>query len=265
MNRETFLRELKHLLQDVAEDEREEALQYYRDYLEDAGQENEETVLQELGDPARVAAMIRSGLNGTDMGEFSERGYEDPRYRGPSYEVVKAKAKAKRRERDRSNEQSAEDTRQRTSEEKDPYAKKDPYAEKEPMRRYDRNPGMIILIILGAIICAPVVIGLGGGAFGIFAGLAAVVFALFLAIGVAAAGFLVGGIAAFIIGIVRLFLSPLDGILACGTGVGLIGASLLLFALAAVFYGRFLPWIIRGVLNAVRSIFQGFRRGGRAA
>ena len=260
MNRETFLRELKYLLQDVAEDEREEALQYYRDYLEDAGPENEENVLQDLGDPARVAAMIRSGLNGAYMGEFSERGYEDPRYRGPSYEVVKAKAKAKRRERSgSSNEQSTEDTRRRASEDRDPYTKE------EPQRRQGRNLGMIILIILGAIICSPVVIGLGGGAFGILVGVVAVIFALFLTVGITAVGFLVGGIVALVVGIVRLFLSPLDGILACGAGVGLIGAGLLLFALAAVFYGRFLPWLIRGILDAVRSVFRGSRRGGKAA
>ena len=39
MTREDFLRELAYMLQDVAEEEREEARAYYRDYLEDAGPE----------------------------------------------------------------------------------------------------------------------------------------------------------------------------------------------------------------------------------
>ena len=84
MMKEDFLRELEYMLQDVDEEEKEEALQYFRDYLEDAGPEEEASVLNELGSPARVAAMIKAGLSGTDQGEFSENGYGDPRYNGPA-------------------------------------------------------------------------------------------------------------------------------------------------------------------------------------
>ena len=37
MNREEFMAKLKALLGDIPADEREEALQYYEDYFDDAG------------------------------------------------------------------------------------------------------------------------------------------------------------------------------------------------------------------------------------
>ena len=55
MNQERFLAELAHLLQDLPEDEREEALEFYRCYFEDAGIENEAAVMEELGSPEKVA------------------------------------------------------------------------------------------------------------------------------------------------------------------------------------------------------------------
>ena len=64
MSRETFMKELEYLLQDIPDEEKEEALAYYRDYLEEAGDENEEQVIREFGSPERVAAIIRSDLDG---------------------------------------------------------------------------------------------------------------------------------------------------------------------------------------------------------
>ena len=56
MNRIEFMTELASLLQDVPVEERKEAMQYYNDYFDDAGEENEQQVIEELGEPATVAA-----------------------------------------------------------------------------------------------------------------------------------------------------------------------------------------------------------------
>ena len=40
MNRVVFMKQLESLLQNVSPAEREEALQYYNDYFDDAGEEN---------------------------------------------------------------------------------------------------------------------------------------------------------------------------------------------------------------------------------
>ena len=62
MNRIEFMTELAALLQDVPVEERREAMQYYNDYFDDAGEENEEQVISELGNPAKVAATIKADL-----------------------------------------------------------------------------------------------------------------------------------------------------------------------------------------------------------
>ena len=82
MNRTEYMRELDALLQGISKEEREEAMQYYNDYFDDAGSENEEKVIEELGSPAKLAETICAGINGnTDeaesYGEYGERGYQD--------------------------------------------------------------------------------------------------------------------------------------------------------------------------------------------
>ena len=41
MNRKEFMERLERLLWNISDSEREEALQYYNDYFDDAGEENE--------------------------------------------------------------------------------------------------------------------------------------------------------------------------------------------------------------------------------
>ena len=76
MNRAEFMRRLAELLGDVAPTEREEAIQYYNDYFDDAGTENESGVIASLGTPEELARIIKAGLNdGGSGGEFTESGF----------------------------------------------------------------------------------------------------------------------------------------------------------------------------------------------
>ena len=59
MNRKQFMEQLERLLSDISEAERQEALEYYEGYFDDAGPENEGEVIRELGNPGKVAAIIR--------------------------------------------------------------------------------------------------------------------------------------------------------------------------------------------------------------
>lgn len=78
MNRNDFMRQLEMLLSDITPNERNEALQFYNDYFDDAGAENEQAVIKALGSPAKVAASIKSDLMGNAAaGEFTETGYKD--------------------------------------------------------------------------------------------------------------------------------------------------------------------------------------------
>ena len=82
MNREEFLSQLERLLYDIPAQEREEALEYYNGYFDDAGNEKEAEVIQELGSPGKVAAIIKADLSGNeaDYEEYTEQGYQDVRF-----------------------------------------------------------------------------------------------------------------------------------------------------------------------------------------
>ena len=55
MRKEEFFDKLEYLLQDIPDQDREDALDYYRDYLAEAGSGNEEAAIEDFGSPERVA------------------------------------------------------------------------------------------------------------------------------------------------------------------------------------------------------------------
>ncbi len=83
MSREDFMRQLEMLLENVPQEEKQEALSYYQSYFEDAGPENEERILRELDSPQKVAATIKADLGmetGEGGGEYTEHGFMDTRF-----------------------------------------------------------------------------------------------------------------------------------------------------------------------------------------
>ena len=68
MDRAQFMQELEKLLADISETERQDALDFYNSYFDDAGAENEASVLRELGSPEKVAAIIKADLKGSAGG-----------------------------------------------------------------------------------------------------------------------------------------------------------------------------------------------------
>ena len=77
MNRVEFMAELKRLLADLPEDERQAAVQYYADYFADAGAENEAEVIRELGSPEKTAESIKADYYGRtfDESRFEHKDY----------------------------------------------------------------------------------------------------------------------------------------------------------------------------------------------
>ena len=76
MSRWEFMRQLEELLSDISPNEREEALQYYNDYFNDAGRENEQDVIEALGSPKQVALIGKDGLSENAYpGEFTDSGF----------------------------------------------------------------------------------------------------------------------------------------------------------------------------------------------
>ncbi len=62
MDRAQFMKQLERLLSDISEAERQEALAYYNSYFDEAGPENEASVIRELEAPARWQLLLRQTL-----------------------------------------------------------------------------------------------------------------------------------------------------------------------------------------------------------
>ena len=153
MNRLEFMKRLEELLSDISRSEREEALQYYNDYLNDAGVENEQEVLESMGTPEQLARTIKEGLgdNGGD-GEFTETGYHNKSYE----EAVK-------------NEVVRKEEKKRLS------------------------GGMIILLILLCIMALPMLAAMLSSIFGAGIGILGGFLALFVGTAAAGIGLLIAG------------------------------------------------------------------------
>ena len=100
MDRKKFMKELEYLLQDISDEERQEALSFYENYFDEAGKENEQKVIDELGDPSRVAAIIKDGLKGKfDEGiHVGNSGFTNDDYQ-KNYEVIDADSKETKKTR----------------------------------------------------------------------------------------------------------------------------------------------------------------------
>lgn len=270
MNRLEFMSELEKLLADISKSEREEALNYYNDYLDDAGVENEEEVIESLGSPAKVAATIKAGLFSDEEGAFTENGYLD--YEEEKKNTVTVRMQEERQEKKTEPEDNSLHEEQRT-EKGAGEASGDSYRrehEGEPSRKpvpRKRHSGGSLFWILLCILFSPFLLVIGMMAAVLILGfvitVAAVVFSLFIAAGAVALALLITGIVLVGLGIGKLLISPLGGITLFGGGVCCVGIGLLFLALTVWMVGSLLPGVIRFIVDLFSGIFHK-KRGVRA-
>jgi hypothetical protein len=240
MSRWEFMRRLEELLSDIAPTEREEALRFYNDYINDGGKENEATVLEALGSPEKVAATVKEGLD-SSSGEFTESGFK------------------------RNADQSANPVA--------PY--REPGADqqasgKTPPPKNKMSAGVIALLVILIIIASPVLLGLGAGLLGVAIGLLAAVCGIFLSICATLFGFLLGlavvaiilmilGLVLIPVGIIRLFTGPISGLALISTGLVLTGVGLLFFLLTTILVCKLVPALFKLTAKFIQFIFTGRR------
>lgn len=215
MNRNEFLAKLELLLHDISSGEREEALNYYRDYFEDAGVEHEAEVIRELGSPEKVAATIKADLNpdgNAEAGEFTDQGYRDGRFE--SKEIPARRG------------YSSEDTTGNSGTYS--YTGDQPFGQTTKEAPRTSTGLKIALIILIVLVGAPIVIPLAIGLICLVIGLVIGAFAFFAGLVFGAAGIMLAGIGILILGVILLASTVPSAMLTMGTGlltfvVGLIG------------------------------------------
>lgn len=72
MSRDKFLTELQAKLKKLPQDEIEAALDYYREYFDEAGEENVDQVIKKLGSPSKVASHILAEYATKELAEHPE-------------------------------------------------------------------------------------------------------------------------------------------------------------------------------------------------
>lgn len=220
MNRTEFMKRLRELLSDISESEREEALNYYEDYFDDAGIENEQEVIDSLGSPEKVARTIKEGLNDSngEQGEFSEKGFQ-----GYGDSV-----------KDEVGYHGEESTSGRA--------------------KGFGTSGLVLLLVLAILVLpvlGPVCIGIVSAILGILAAAAALLFALIIA------GFalVLLGIVLFGTAIPTLILEPAAGVLMFGCSFVLLGIGILLTIAGIWVVWKVLPPLVRWIVAVCRKPF----------
>lgn len=258
MDRAEFMRQLEKMLSDIPLSEREEALDYYESYFEDAGEEREAEVIRELGSPGKVAAIIKDDLreSGLSYGQYTERGYEDIRDK-EDMDLPERFAGSKEESQGTSSYEygegsSGEEERGREREKRRAFrAEQGGYHAKSR-----RSSGGVILILILLVFCAPFIKGAVGGVLGTIVGIALLPFLLVLALGAAALGVGVGAFACLSSGIALCAASFSAGILTMGIGFLLLCISLLLLLLLAWASGRLIPAMLRRFTDFCSNILN---------
>lgn len=224
MKKEEFLNELERRLSGISEEERADAVAFYRSYFEDAGEENEESVIAELESPEKVAESILKNFgidakNGADSKYYNTFANRDAEYYNNVNQAVNQMNGNRPDKKDKT--------------------------------------GTTVLIIVLAVLTSPIWLTL-------LLVIAAVALALMCALfGVAVAavavmlslicvGFVLAGI-----GISFLCTgNPAVGIGLIGGGCLVLALGILTVLLVIWVCGVFLPWAVKGIWNLCRKPFD---------
>ena len=224
MRKDEFLRKLEVLLSDISTEEREEALTFYRNYFEDAGEEKETDILVELESPEKVAEVIKRDLGMIVVqGENQDSCYSDNQ-----------------------TQQNTDTYYKWTNEQSDDTYEKYEDSEHAQREKEKRNKGIVVLVIIIGILTSPVLLGILTGILGTVIGLAASLAGITLAVfvfGVVLAGL---GIA-MLAGLGVALVSIPAGLVFIGAGLLVLALAMLLLLACVAVFGKFFPWVIKEI------------------
>ena len=263
MKTEAFLKQLEYLLQDISEEEKGDAIAYYRDYLDEAGPEREEEVLRGFGSPERIAAMIRADLAGEmkEGGEFTEAGFTDQRFETVRYPAVTGNPQPNTTSETADQAATGPQTGRDGWKQAGGGTKKagrQYQSVKERQGKQSKDDWWKYLLIgLGILVLAPTILSFIFGAAGSAIGVLAALAASFLVLAVLTILSFIGAVSLFALGIAQLIPSFWLGLMLLGFAFLAAGCGCLLLFCSWQFYGRFLPWLVKSVIRLVKELISG--------
>ncbi len=226
MNKAQFLRELERYLVNIPEGDRMDAVAYYRDYFEEAGEDKEAQVIEELGSPKKVAQSIMEDYKAASGGGTAGS-YTDPAKEQDPYKAY--------------NETHRSGAAQNNS--------GNSYQSTPHQRTVSEQKAINILLILIAVFTFPVWFSILSGIFGTVIGLAGSGF-----------GLSIGGIS---LAITALFAGGgMETFAMLGVGLLLLSLGLWLVLLCAWIGIVWIPKLIKLIVKAVKGIGKEKPQGG---
>ncbi|MDO4286735.1 MAG: DUF1700 domain-containing protein [Eubacteriales bacterium] len=222
MNRREFILRLEQALKDMPAEERRRAVEYYENYFDEAGPENEQEVLKALGAPEKVAADILRDYYENNTG---------------------------------SQQQKADGKQMHTAREN---AARSIHTMRDKFQTMDSGQRLLVIVlaILALATVAPACIGMIGGLGGLIIALICVVFTIFLLVPTldlvawcCAIGFAVAA---------GLKVATNPPLALCFIGIALIFAAVgvLLWQLTVYLFRITFPALIRGIVDFFRGILH---------
>ncbi len=246
MNRIEFMTELAALLQDVPVEERRDAMKYYNDYFDDAGEENEQQVVEELGSPAKVAATIKADLGGSpkEYGEFTETGYTDTRFEHKDTPAGR-EAKEKEYQYGSGDYQKGYGNYQGHN-----------YGDDAQTPPRTNNVLKVFLIILLVIVGLPIILPVSIAIIAVIFAAGVTLLAVFASLVIASVVVAFAGVCVFIAGLVSLVPELAVGFALIGTGIILTVCGVVATVASVRLCLIVLPGIIRGIVWVIGRPFQ---------
>lgn len=240
MRKEEYLQRLEKLLYNIPAEDREEALQFYRDYLEDAGEAVDE-VLTALGTPEELAQSIRKDLYGdNEDGDFTRTSKDLPgTYRVPFSKGGKFSG---------TGDFGSTRTKGSYSGTESGYYEYD--IKKERRSRKGRlSAGQWIVLIILCLCAAPIIVPICGGLLTAFIAVLIAIVAVVFGIGVVGIALVIAAVAIVIVALVKLIGTPVTALIMLGggllaAGLGLVGIAITVWVLCKVLPAVF-KWIIK--------------------
>ena len=238
MNKDEFLRKLEVLLSGISQEERTEALAFYRSYFEDAGEANEAKILEELESPQKVADSIIKDL-GVQPGEACSSGAQGASAGAEWNPAVQGAAQNASKGVPQGAAQNA--------------------AYSAPEK--DGMPGWAIVLL---VITSPVWLVMILVILSALLGIVAALFGIAIAVVAVMGALLICGVVLFGAGIGTAFAgNPAIGIGLMGGGLIVLAFGVLAVVLVVWIFGGFLPWALKGIWKLCKKPFN--KRKERAA
>ena len=215
MNRFEYMRRLEDLLSDISPSEKEEALTYYNDYFNDAGQENEQKVIEELGSPEQVAAGVKEGLGlqTYDRGQDSLEG---------------EKIQNQSTQGGTNGDADAQNTRSQNV-----FSQNNQIPSQEKQKK-SKPAWAITLIVIGLILASPLILALICVVFAVIISVFSLIFGLLIGFGAAALSLYVTAFVCVVLGLVVLPVNVLVSGALLGSGCLCAAAGILCMILTVL-------------------------------